>query len=179
MVAIATRIFEILKGGSRESINLTSNGAVNLVVTHPKGRKEVVDIQDIQQLADILMKASDFDASVEIGPDQIMLHFIYSDEKNYGRGMEARIDAPFRESMDKFVAGFILLKDVITSKVILDKVTSRATRLAELVRSVSKKFLGAAYSEDSREIKTHQFRGDRVYFNVLGFIFSMRTRWED
>ena len=179
LVAIVSRIFEILKEGSQESINLTSNGPVKLVIMHPKGRKEEVDISNLQELADMLMKASEFNASVEVGPDPIVLRFMYSDAKNYGRGMEARVEAPFRESMDKFIAGFILLKDVLTSKLIFDKVNSRATRLKDLVKTVSKKFLGSAYSEEFREIRTHQFRGDRVYFNIFGFIFSIRTRWED
>ena len=71
------------------------------------------------------------------------------------------------------------MKDVITSDLIFMKVRTRSVRLVGLIRKVAKKFLGDAYTEDFREMRIQQFRSDRVYFNIFGFIFSIRTRWED
>jgi hypothetical protein len=178
MIAIATRTAEILKGTAKESINLRSEGPIQLTIRYPKGREEKTEISRIDDsLVKLLMRSGDFEVKIPV--EDCFVIFRYSEKEHYGRSIESRIQAPFKESMDKYLAGFILLKDVLTSDLIFQKIRSRSQRLLRLVKKVGKTFLGDAYSEDMRQILTHQFRRDRVYINVFGYIFSIRTRWED
>ena len=178
MVAIVTRVAEILKGSAKESINLRSEGMIDLVMRYPKGREEKIAFDRVDDtLVNTLMKSDNFEIKIPV--EESFVIFRYDEKEHYSRSIEARIQSPFKESMDKYAAGFVLLKDVLTSDLIFKKIQTRASRLLTLVRKVGKTFLGDAYSEDLREITTHQFRRDRVYFNIFGYIFSIKTRWEE
>ena len=177
MMAFLTRTFEILQETAKESINLKAEGPINVSVKHTRGRIEETKVENINEAINLLMSVPEFEVSLPV--DGMTVIFRYNEKEHYGRSIEARIKAPFKESMDKYAMGFVLLKDILTSDLIYTKIKSRANRLFSLVRKIGKRFLGDAYSEDFREIKTHQFRQDRVYFNIFGFIFSIRTRWED
>lgn len=177
MMAILTRTFEILQGGAKESINMKAEGPIKVSVKHTRGRFEETQVKNLNEVMNLLMSVPEFEISTPV--DGMEIIFRYDEKEHFGRSIEARVKAPFRESMDKYAMGFVLLKDILTSDLIYAKIASRASRLLALVRKVGRKFLGDTYSEDFREIKTHQFRQDRVYFNIFGFIFSIRTRWED
>ncbi len=178
MIAIATRTAEILRGAAKESINMVSTGPMKVTMRYPKGREEKTEVNNIDEsITNLFMRVDDFEIRVPVETSFVI--FRYNEKEHYSRSIEARIECPFRESMDKYAAGFVLLKDVITADLIFLRVKTQATRLLGLVRKVAKKFLGDAYSEDFREIRVQQFRSDRIYFNIFGFIFSIRTRWED
>jgi hypothetical protein len=178
MIAIATRTAEILKGSAKETINMRSEGPIQVIIKYPKGREEKTEFNQVDDsLVNQLMRSGDF--QIRIPAEESFVIFRYSETEHYGRAIEARIQAPFNESMDKYAAGFVLMKDVLTSDLIFKKTKSQAVRLLALVKKIAKTFLGDAYTEDTRTVITHQFRKDRIYFNIFGYIFSIRTRWED
>lgn len=181
MFAIMARAFDILSGGAKESIYIKITSPIKVSIRQPGGRIDEVELVKpdalMKEYLDKLMRAESFEAMAEM--EDIDVVFRYDEKEHYGRGIEVRIKAPFRESMDKYAAGFVLVKDVITSAMIYKKVQSRAKRIQQVISSVAKKFLGDSYTEDTRELRSHQFRRDRVYINIFGFIFTIRTRWED
>lgn len=178
MVAIGTRIIEILRSSARETMNLSSTGPIKVVMKYPKGREEKIEINKLEDsVVNMLLRLEEFELRVSVEDSFVITR--YSEKEHYGRAIEIRVESPYKESLDKYAAGFVLLKDVLTSDLIFTKVRTRTVRLMGLIRKVAKKFLGDAYTEDFREVRVQQFRSDRVYFNIFGFIFSIKTRWED